>query len=118
MSTLPNPAPAPSTPGPSTTGPTSRADRAALLPADTFTRADLADIYLAGGVFASAIADIVHHHIGDPGCWDCYGSAPDELARLHAALDQMAEAIKESRAWLTAVERRARRAAARSGGAA
>ena len=116
MSTLSNPAPVPSTPW--STPPVNRADRAAALPAEAFTATDLADIYNAGGIFAAALADITHHHIGDPGSWDCWGTAPDELARLHAALDQMTEAIKDTRSWLTAVERRARRAAARLGGVA
>jgi hypothetical protein len=76
-----------------------------------FAAGDLADISFAGCVFAAAIADISHHEIGDPGCWDCYGSAPEELVRLRHALARMDIAIRETRAQLAAVERRARRAA-------
>lgn len=112
MSTLPNSAPVPSTP----VGPASRADSTALLPGDAFTRIDLAEIRNAGSIFALAIADISHHHIGDPGSWDLYASAPEELARLHAALDQMAEAIEDARDWLTAIEHRVRLSLASKGG--
>jgi hypothetical protein len=70
----------------------------------------LADIADAGCVFAGALADIVHNEIGEAGGWDCYGSVPDELVRLHAALDRLDTAIKASRAGLAGVERRARRA--------
>ncbi len=87
------------------------------LRADHFTPDDFLDIAEAGGVFAAAIADIAHHEISEPGCWDCYGSPPDELARLRDALDGMQKAIQDARAQLSAVERRARRrAAARQGG--
>jgi hypothetical protein len=106
MPTLSNSAPVPSTPA----GPV-------VLPADAFTNSDLSEIRDAGGIFAGAIADIAHHHISDPGSWDCYGNAPDELARLHAALDQMSEAIQDTRDWLTAIERRVRHVAANQGGA-
>ncbi|GAA0742448.1 hypothetical protein Drose_32320 [Dactylosporangium roseum] len=80
------------------------------LPAEAFGEIELNGIYEAGCVFAAALHDINHHHIGEPGSWDLWGSGPDELARLHAALDQMATAIKASRALLTSVERRVRRA--------
>jgi hypothetical protein len=76
-----------------------------------FAAADLADISFAGCVFAAALADIAHHEIGDPGCWDCYGTPPDELARLRHALDRMDTAIRDTRAQLAVIERRARRAA-------
>jgi len=86
------------------------------LRADHFSPVDVLDIATAGGVFAAAIADVAHHQISEPGYWDCYGSPPDELARLHDALDEMQQAIREARTQLSAVERRARRrAAARSG---
>lgn len=90
-----------------------RADSARLLPIDGFTETDLGDIYEAGCTFAAALHDIAHHNIGDPGGWDLWGSGPDELARLHDALDQMASAVKSSRALLTVVERRVRRGGAR-----
>ncbi len=64
-------------------------------------------------MFAAAIADIAHHEISGPGLWDCYGTPPDELARLRHALDRMTATIKETRTQLAVVERRARRAAAR-----
>jgi hypothetical protein len=98
--------------GPTPTPSLTRAQRAAALPVDAFDEHALTDIYLAGCVFAEALADINHHYIGDPGSWDCYSTGPDELSRLHAALDQLTDAIKESRARLTRVERRVRRAAA------
>ena len=94
----------------------SRAERAAALPAAAFTPDDLAEISFAGCVFAAALADVTHHHIGEPGSWDCYGTAPDELARLHAALDQMAEAITQTRTQLATVERSARGKAGRLDG--
>ncbi len=78
------------------------------LRAEHFTPADVFDIMCAGSGFAAAIADIAHHHIGDPACWDCYGSPPDELARLRDALNGMQHAIRDARAGLAAVERRAR----------
>jgi len=81
------------------------------LTADAFGEIDLNGIYEAGCTFAAALHEISHHHIGEPGSWDLWGSGPDELARLHAALDQMASAIKASRALLTAVEKRVRRTA-------
>ncbi|GAA0907678.1 hypothetical protein [Virgisporangium aurantiacum] len=105
MSTLPNAAPVPSTPA------------EPVLPADAFTSTDLTEMRNAGLIFAGAIADISFHHITDPGSWYCFGNAPDEMARLHAALDQMAEAIQDARDWLTAIERRVRRAVAGRGGA-
>jgi hypothetical protein len=81
------------------------------LRSEHFAPGDLADISFAGCVFAAAIAEVAHHEIGEPGGWDCYGTPPDELARLRNALDRMTAAIKETRAQLAAVERRARRAA-------
>jgi hypothetical protein len=81
------------------------------LHAEHFTPGDRADISFAGCVFAAAIADIAHHEIGDPGVWDCYGTTPEELARLRHALDRMDEAIKETRAQLAVVEHRAHRKA-------
>lgn len=110
MSTLSNLAPVPSTPD-------RPANLAALLQADAFTSTDLADISDAGCIFAAAIADISRHHIGDLGIWDCHRAALDELARLHAALDQMSEAIEETRTGLSTIERRARRAATLGGAA-
>jgi hypothetical protein len=102
VSTLPN------------TDSTDRSSRPPIrLRAEHFRPEDVLDLMLAGSGFAAAIADIVHHNIGDPGCWDCYGSPPDELARLRDALDGMQEAIREARAGLTAVERRATRRARR-----
>jgi hypothetical protein len=86
------------------------------LRADDFDQNAVSDIYFAGCEFAGAIEDIRHHHIGDPSSWDCYGSAPDELARLRDALDQMQQAIRNTRAHLAAVERRARRQAERTAG--
>jgi hypothetical protein len=81
------------------------------LHAEHFAPGDLADISFAGCVFAAAVADIAHHEIGDPGVWDCYGTPPEELDRLRHALDRMQAAIRETRAQLAIVERRARRAA-------
>jgi hypothetical protein len=52
-----------------------------VLSPDDFTPDDVADIADAGFGFAAALADIAHHHIGDPGCWDCWGTGPDELHR-------------------------------------
>jgi hypothetical protein len=78
-----------------------------------FTGADVLDMMSAGSVFAAAITDVVHHQIGDPGVWDCYGSPPDELARLRDALEGVQRAIRAARAGLGAVERRARRRASR-----
>ncbi len=78
------------------------------LRAEHFDGDDLAGISFAGCIFAGMVADIAHHEIGDPGCWDCYGTAPDELARLRNALGRMEAAIKRARAELVAVERRAR----------
>jgi len=83
------------------------------LRADHFTPVDVLEISSAGGVFAAAIADVAHHQISEPGYWDCYGSPPDELARLHDALEQMQQAIHETRRQLSVVERRARRRASR-----
>ncbi len=93
-----------------------RSGPAVLLRAEHFASDDLFGISTAGSVFAEAIADIAHHFIGDPGCWDCYGSPPDELARLRDALDRMQTAIRETRADLAVIERRARRKAARQAG--
>jgi hypothetical protein len=90
--------------------------RSVQLRAEHFAPGDLADIFFAGCVFAAAIADIAHHEIGDPGSWDCYGTPPEELARLRNALDRMTAAIKETRAQLAVVERRARRLAVREQG--
>jgi hypothetical protein len=83
--------------------------RVTPLRAEAFDEQALTDIYIAGCVFAAAIGDISHDHIGDPWSWDLYGTGPDELARLHAALDQMADAIREARSRLAQVERRVRR---------
>ncbi len=83
------------------------------LRAEHFTPADVLDIIYAGSGFAAAVADVAHHQIGDPGYWDCYGSPPDELARLRDALNGMQRAIHEARAGLAAVERRVRRRATR-----
>ena len=105
MSTLPNSAPVPST------------SAEPVLPADAFTSTDLMEMRNAGLIFAGAIADISFHHIDHPGSWYCLGNATDELARLHAALDQMAEAIQDARDWLAAIELRVRRNAATRGGA-
>ncbi len=91
---------------------TAAAHRPVPQPTD-FTTSDVADIAYAGCIFAAALADVAHHHIGDPGSWDCYGTGPDEAARLRLVLDQMAAAIQTARRELTAVERRARRRAAR-----
>jgi hypothetical protein len=73
-----------------------------------FDRDDLAGISYAGSIFAVAVADIAHHEIGDMGCWDCYGTAPEELARLRHALARMEDAIRQARRELVAIERRAR----------
>lgn len=88
--------------------PKTRAEAALLLPADGFDDIDLSDIYDAGCMFAAVLRDITHHEIGEPGSWDLWGSGPDELARLHTALDRMALAVRSSRALLTSVERRVR----------
>jgi hypothetical protein len=76
--------------------------------AEHFDRDDRAGIHYAGSIFAAALAEIAHHEIGEPGCWDCYGTTPDELARLRDALARMEAAIGQARAELVAVERRAR----------
>jgi hypothetical protein len=86
------------------------ADTGSLRP-EHFASGDLFEIRMAGCLFARAIAEIAHHEIGDPGVWDCYGTPPQELARLRNALDRMSAAIKETRAQLAVVERRARLAA-------
>ena len=46
------------------------------LRAGHFTPVDVLDIASAGDVFATAIADVAHHQISEPGYWDCYGSHP------------------------------------------
>jgi hypothetical protein len=76
-----------------------------------FGPGDLFEIRMAGCVFARAVADVAHHEISDPGVWDCYATAPEEVARLRNALDRMTAAIKETRVQLAVVERRARQAA-------
>jgi hypothetical protein len=81
-----------------------------------FGSGDLFEIRMAGSVFARAVADVAHHEIGDPGVWDCYGAPPEELARLRNTLDRITAAIKETRAQLAVVERRARRQAVRQQG--
>jgi hypothetical protein len=86
------------------------------LRAEDFDQDAASDIYFAGCEFAGAIEDICHHHIGDWGCWDCYGTVPEELVRLREVLDQMQKAIRTTRAHLAAVERRARRQADRKAG--
>ena len=83
------------------------------LRADHFTPVDVFEISTAGGVLAATIAEVAHHQISEPGYWDCYGSPPDELGRLHDALEQMQHAIHEARRQLSVVERRARRRASR-----
>lgn len=85
------------------------------LRADHFTPDDVFEISMAGGVLAAAIADVAHHQISEPGYWDCYGSPPDELARLHDALEAMQQAIHDARRQLSVVEGRARRRATRRG---
>jgi hypothetical protein len=85
----------------------------ARLRAEHFTELDLLDLSYAGDVFAAAIDDVSRHHIGDPGGWDCYGTGPEEVARLRAALDDVQRAIRDARAGLDAVERRVRRRATR-----
>jgi hypothetical protein len=64
------------------------------LRAEHFAPGDLADISLAGCVFAAAIADIAHHEIRDPRSWDCLrhparGAGPAaQRARPHDCRDQ------------------------------
>jgi hypothetical protein len=99
-------------------GKPTRAERAAALPADAFTPGDRAAVWFAGTTVAAVLDDITHHHIGDPGAWDLYGTTPDEIARLHDVLDQLAHTIREARGHLTLVERRARAAARRLNGGA
>ena len=84
--------------------------------AEDFTGTDITELEFAGSIFAEAVEDVAHHGIGDPGYWDCYGSGPDELARLRDALDRMQDAIRRTRKAVAVIERRARRRATRRQG--
>jgi hypothetical protein len=76
-----------------------------------FRPTDLSEIRFAGSVLAAGLAEITRYRISDSAQWS--GTAPEELARVHAALDRLATAMAETRTLLALVERRARRRAGR-----
>jgi hypothetical protein len=81
-----------------------------LRPED-FGREWRADLFDAAAALVGVIEDIRHHEIGD--AWDVGTDPPFEIARIRRRCDELEAAVREARAGLARVERRARLAAIR-----